>query len=317
MIEVPKFEEKDYLQFCLIKRYRIDKNGKKITKYSFRKIGLSKNISYDLRAWLLENIKSIQGKKLDSYNPATILEEPEFVNLSKIPHWNLFLEKGFSGFNFDDVDLRKEKGNLIGIMFYVKKEGKLWGQIKRIHKTSVLNQKGLYMLYLQKNNFNEIKEEKGIRFDKSFDILFYSDDKESSGIIFDKSNFKTILDLWEEDKIKSLENLDKVELFQRSEHLDTIKEITESDMMIQRMLRNPAFEEYLNDLTYPDLVALKEEMPELIFDLNPEKQDFIFPEENKKDAMKDLIKVLCGRYNYSLNKKNIVENSGVKKVYKK
>jgi len=317
MIEVPKFREKDYLQFCLIKRYRVDKDRKKVTKYSFRKIGLSKEISPELRNWLLENINSIQGKKLDNYNPSTILEEPEIINLDEIPHWKLFLEKGFSGFNFDDVDLKKEKGNLVGIMIYVKKEGILWGQIKRIQKTNVLNQKGLYMLYLQKNNFNEIKEEKGIRFNKYFDLLFYSDGKKSTGIIFDKTNFKTILDLWEEDKIKSMENLEKVELFQQSQHIELIKEIAEKDMIVQRMLRNPAFEDYLNELTYSDFALLKEEIPELNFELDSKNNDFIFPENNKKEAMKDLIKILCGRYSYCLNKKDIAENEGIKKVYRK
>ena len=101
------------------------------------------------------------------------MEEPELVNLNEIEAWSNFDDKAFSGINFSEVDLKRESSNFVGVMIYVKKGKETWGQIKKVSKMNVLHQKGRYILYFDKNKFNDLIEEKGIRFDRNFDILFY------------------------------------------------------------------------------------------------------------------------------------------------
>ena len=52
------------------------------------------------------------------------------------------------------------------------------------------------------------------------------------------------------------------------------------------------------------------------FELNHNDETFILPEGHEKQAVKDLIKSISGRYNRSLNKRHILENGNVMRVLK-
>ncbi|PJE81270.1 hypothetical protein COU58_03500 [Candidatus Pacearchaeota archaeon CG10_big_fil_rev_8_21_14_0_10_32_42] len=316
MVEIPIFNEEDQAQICLIRKYRTTNGEEKKTNYSFFKIGVHKKISDEIKGWLSENFKKIENKNIIEYNPSVEMEELEKVELNGLEVWKEFEEKAFSGFNFQEIDLTKLKTHLSGIIIFIKKGDEVYGQIRKVTRANILDRKGWYTLFFGKDKFNDLIEEKGIRLDKGADFIFYCKKEKCEGIILDKSNFKSIFDLWEEYKKKAIVNTKEIKLFKENEYSDSFYKIVEEDRIIQKMLINPAFEKYLNEIDYSDLKSLKQEVPNIGFDLNEETQNFVLPVGKEKDAIRDLIKVISGRFGRSINNQHIIENSGVRRVLK-
>lgn len=316
MVETPTFSNEDQAQICLIRKYRTTNGEERKTNYSFFKIGVHKTISEEIKKWLVENFKKIEGKQIIEYNPSTELEELEKIELNGLEVWKDFEEKAFSGLNFQEIDLNQLKKNLSGIIIFIKKNGEIYGQIRKVTRSNVLDKKGWYTLFFGEDKFNNLIEEKGIRLDKNADFIFYCKDNKCEGIILDKTNFKSIFDLWEEYKKKALVNAKEIELFKNSQYSDSFYKIVEEDRIIQKMLINPAFEEYLNELNYADLLSLKQEVPDISFELNENSKQFVLPQGKEKEAIRDLIKLISGRFSRSINNKHVMETSGIRRVLK-
>lgn len=316
MVKIPEFKEEDYAQICFVKKYGRKKDGKNVTNYSFFKIGIRKEISKEVKEWVKQNFKKIKKEKIIDYNPSVELEDLERIDLKKLEAWNKFEQEAFDGINFRAPELNKLKSNLIAVIIFVKTINNYYGQIKRIFPGNILNQKGLYNLYFNGEEFNDLREESGLRLYKSADFIFCSDDKGSEGIVLNKENFNKIFDLWEEYKKRSLENAKEVKLFAQSQYFNSFCVVINEDKQIQKMLMNPVFENYLNEIGYGDLAKLKRQVPGLNFELDDKQKDFILPKDNEKEAIRDLIKVISGRFGRSINNKHVVENSGIKRVLK-
>ncbi len=314
MIKLPEFDDEWNLHVVLVKRYRMEENGEKKTKYTFFKIGLKKSISDQLKQWLLENFEKLKDVKVMDYNPSVELEELEKVDLRGIDVWEDFEKKAFIGINNREIKLKEIRYGLSGIIICMKKGNKFYGQIKRLFPSQVLYRKGFFTLFLGEDTFNDLREETGIRLSKKADFIFYGEEKNAEGIILDKENFKAVFDLWEEYRKKAINNSKKIKLFEESKCFGSLCDSIEKDRQIQKMLINPIIEKYLNDLSYSDLVSLKEGAPDLCFELDKENEDFILPSGKEKEAIKDLIKAVSGRFGFSINQKHLVENSGIRRV---
>ncbi|KKG07784.1 hypothetical protein [Methanosarcina sp. 2.H.A.1B.4] len=312
-IELPELEKKDYPQICFIKKYR----HQGTTRYTFLNIATSKEISKTLLKWLEKNFQSIVGKTIVPYNPSIPLENLESVDLRSLQNWQYFEQKAFT-LNENENDLDKIKKHLVGFMIYLKKGNTTYGQIRRTAPSSVLNKKGVYNVYFGESIFNEIKEEKEFKIDDKADLIFKHSEDASDSIIFDKENFKLIFDMKEEEKREALLIIETFEIFSTDgESLTKIKVFVENDRTLQSMLINPSFKDYINEIDFQVLRELKEEVQERIcFELDHENGKLILPEGNEKQAVKDLIKSISGRYNRSLNKKHVLENGNVMRVLK-
>lgn len=312
-IELPQLDKKDYPQICFIKKYRDNKT----TRYTFSNVSISKEISETFLEWLKINFGNALGKTFVPYNPSIPLENLETINLQSIENWKYFEQKAFA-LNEKESDLEKVKKHLVGFMIYLKKADIIYGQIRRVSPSSILNKKGIYNLCFRESTFNEIKEENEFKIDDQADLIFKHSQNSSYSIIFDKENFKLVFDMKEEEKREALLNVESFGIFSNDGAcLTKIKYLIENDRTLQSMLINPCFKNYINEIDFEVLKELKEEVQEEIcFELDYNNEIFILPEGNEKQAVKDLIKSISGRYNRSLNKKHILESGNVMRVLK-
>lgn len=319
--EFPEFDEKDYPQICFIKKSRI--KGK--TTYTFLKASIEKEISKTFRGWFTENIRKAEERKIDTYNPSISSDSIEWIDLNSVNNWDLFLEKAFC-INEDETErsnrsiasLDEVKRHLIGFIIYIKKDKSIYGQIRKRSPSNVLNKSGIYNIYFGNSVFNEMKEEKGFQVDEFADLIFEVSDESSYAIIYNKSNFKDIFDMREQEKRDALEVISKVSLFTKNKVVyEKIMIIVEDDRNLQKMLINPSFSEYFEEVDFSVLNELKNEVSNGVnFEIDVTNQDLILPVGKEKEAVKDIIKSVTGRYKRSLNRKHIVESGNVKRVLK-
>lgn len=312
-LKLPDLDNKDYPQICFVKRYR----HLGTTRYAFSNVSISKSISKFFLEWLENNFESIKGKEIVPYNPSVPLETLETIDLMNIENWKYFVQKAFT-LNENESDLEKVKKHLVGFMIYLKKENTIYGQIRKVLPSSILNKKGVYNVYFGESTFNEIKKESEFKIDDQADLIFKYSDDSSDSIIFNKENFKLIFDMKEEEKREALSVVENFEIFSNDgECLPKIKFFVENDRTLQSMLINPCFKDYVNEIDFQILKELKEEVEgKVSFELNHNDETFILPEGHEKQAVKDLIKSISGRYNRSLNKRHILENGNVMRVLK-
>lgn len=314
MIDFSKVEENDGVQLVVIKKYASWNEKERQTNYSFFKIGLKKDISSKLKDWVIANFKSVKDKKIIDYNPSVELEDLEKIDLRNFNAWREFEDNAFKGINFKEIQLKQIGKSAVGLVMFVKTNDGVFGQIKRISPSYILSKGLSYILHFDGASFSDLKEETGIRLDHKADFIFYTNKEKSEGIIINKDNFNFVFDVWEEYKKKALSNSKNIKIFADSFCFDLLCQLVESDRQIQRMLINPLIERYLNEISYPELKALKNGAPSLNFEIDEEKQDFILPLGNEKEAIRDLIKAVSGRFGFTINQKHLVENSGVRRI---
>ena len=305
----PKLNNNNYVQICFIRKYRQNKKS----YYVFYNVEIEKEISITLKGWLEKNIYLCNNKSFSSYNPSNYSNkyeyEYEYFNFESLDKWTIFSEKAFTIQN-EKVELSDIKRNLIGYIIYVKIDGFILGQIRKLSPSNVLDKKGFYRLFFDNSKFNDLQEETGLRIDKKADLVFIKSDEKSEAIIFDQKNFKLIFDMHEEEKKEAIKILDKISILKNHPDYDVLMQITSDDRIIQRMLINPVVKNYLNEIDYSTIKQLKLELGDKIaFKIDDENQQIIFKTGNEKKGIHDLIKTVTSKYNRSLNNKHIIEST--------
>ncbi len=312
-INIPKIDSNNYVQLCFIRKYRqTDK-----TRYMFFSIDTSKPVANDLKKLLMDNISRCKKtKNIKSYNPSINSTDLEALNLSTVYNWSFFDKKAFLD-NTNNISLKDIKRQLVGFLVYVKTKNSIIGQIRKITPSSVLESKGLYKMFFDGRKFNEIKEDIGLQIDNKADIVFVKKKISTEAIIINKDNFKSIFDVYEQEKKEAVDIFKNVDILHSSQNSKMIQTFIESSRQLQKMIINPVVREFVSKFNFKILIKLKKEVPEKVsYEIDDKNNDFILPEGKEKQALKDIIKAMVGKYNQDLEGKHIYENAGVKKVLK-
>lgn len=312
-IKFPRIEEES-AQICFVKRHR----QKGETKYIFYNVNIHTDVSNKLKTWLSNNVNNFRNMELREYNPSLDDNNQEVIDLSKkVDKWPIFAE---SAFNINPVqinDLNDIRRSLTGFIIYVKSNGYTIGQIRKIFPKSILSKKGIYKVFFRNGTFNEIKEDIGLQVDDKADLIFMQSDDTSQGVVINKENFKLIFDMREQEKKEAITIFENLKLLSRSKHSAEIRNLVKNDRQIQKMLINPALQQYMDSVNYEILKKLKQKVGDKIaYELDDVNRDFILPESQKKKALKDIIKTMCGRYNQDLKGDHIMESTNIKRLLK-
>lgn len=313
-IKFQEISDDEKTQLVFVKKYRQyskEYQQQKETKYVFYRANIVKEVSEKLEIWLVDNIKKVDGKHLIESNTSENGDNLKYVNLSTVERWGFFKDRAFTITTQDDADLFKIKSNLIAYIVYIKNnENDVVGYVRKITPSSVLNQTGRFKLLSSGSVFNEIKEDKGIKIGEHADVIFRIENDISEGVILDEPNFNSIFDMYEQQEKESIKILNSIAIISDHPEKDEIESIVLNDRRIQKMLINPIVEEHMNEMTFETFRILKQEIPEtLSFDVDELNKQIIFPEDDKKKAIRDFIKVIGWRYLKSLDLTHIVEGT--------
>lgn len=186
-INFPKISKK--VQICFVRKYR--QQGK--TYYIFYRANINTKVSKVISNWMTNNIASVDSAEVTDYTLDNY-QTPEYVDLDTIDAWATFKEKAFSISKQEKSNLVKIKHNLVAFIVYVKLENTIFGYMRKITPSSVLNREGLFQVFLDDSTFNDIKEQKGLEIDPYSDLVFKIHQGKSEGIITKKFNFNSIVD---------------------------------------------------------------------------------------------------------------------------
>lgn len=313
-IKFQEISDDEKTQLVFVKKYRQyskEYQQQKETKYVFYRANIVKEVSEKLEIWLVDNIKKVDGKHLIESNTSENGDNLKYVDLSTVERWGFFKDRAFTITTQDDADLFKIKSNLIAYIVYIKNdENDVVGYVRKITPSSVLNQTGRFKLLSSGSVFNEIKEDKGIKIGEHADVIFRIENDISEGVIIDEPNFNSIFDMYEQQENESIKILNNIAIISDHPEKDEIESIVRNDRRIQKMLINPIVEEHMNEITFEIFRILKQEIPEtLLFDVDESNKQIIFPEDDKKKAIRDFIKVIGWRYLKSLDLTHIIEGT--------
>ena len=304
-IKFPDIEDKEKAQLVFVRKYRQNK----VTRYIFYRANINKNVSEELKKWLKEHIKKVEDKTLNEYSPDNY-KDLEYVDLPSIDKWEFFQKHAFSIKSQEHADLSKIKSNLVAFIIYIQKGKEIIGSIRKITPSNVLNKTGLFTLFLENSAFNELREDKGIRIDKYSDFVFKITKDKSEGVIITKYNFNSIFDVYEQQKKESIKLLKNCTVISSHPESNDIQEIVKSDRTIQRMLINPIVKDHMNEINFDIIKNLKNEIQTtLAFEIDEQNKQIVFPNNNKKEAIRDFIKVISWKYSRSLDSTHIVEGN--------
>jgi len=304
-IKFQEIEDKEKVQLVFVRKYRQNR----VTRYIFYRANINKKVSEELKKWLKDHIEKVDDKDLKEYSPDNY-KDLEYVDLSSIDKWKFFKDQAFTIKSQEQTDLSKIKSNLVAFIIYLQKGKQIIGSIRKITPSNVLNKTGLFTLFLENSAFNEIKEDKGIRIDKYSDFVFKITTDKSEGIIVTKYNFNSIFDVYEQQKKESVKLLKDCTVISSHPESNQIKEIVKNDRTIQRMLINPIVKDHMNEINFDIIKNLKNEIQTtLAFEVDEQNKQIIFPDNKKKEAIRDFIKVISWKYSRSLDSTHIVEGN--------
>lgn len=312
----------DYAHICFIRKYR-DHN--KNTRYVFKSPEIdANNVSNMFLTWLKNNYMKIDFDNISEYNAGVPQETNEWTNLNDVGAWDYFLNPINHDFDreISQSELDKMDTSFAGIMIFCRKDGCVYGQIKRLKPKFVLNNSEGFLAIFDQNENNyisKLQNEKGFRISSDSDILF-NIDSEGVGraVIFSKEQFEDIFDLSQELKQNAINVLYNIELFVENPAFQDILSFVEEDRTIQKMLNNRVFlDGSVKYLTFDELKRLKEIAGEiLLFEISEEGNDFILPDDAKKGkALRQIIKAISRRYIVGEDGKIFMENAGITEIW--
>jgi len=309
-VNFPEVGDGARAQLVFVRKYRQNK----VTRYIFYRANIQQRVSNELKTWLLDNVVGVSGRQVNDYNTAED-HDYEHVDLNDIDNWSEFNDKAFALDCQEIDDIAKIKTHLIAFMVYIQQNDGIVGTVRRITSGNLLDKTGVYALFLDDSSFSDIKEEKGVRVDKYSDLVFHLSGDTAEGVIKQKWAFNTIFDIYEQQKRESVELLETCTLLDAHPNRDDILSLVQEDRQVQRMLMNPLVREHMGDVDFETMKQLKTEIPEVLsFDIDEANQQVLFPEENRKQAVHDFIKVIALKYWRSLDRDHIAEATPAKFV---
>jgi len=323
----------------IIKRYRKQDGGDRQYKYLFYRAEIADKVAESLKEILFTYINSLSRLGTESipvYHP-DLEEIPCYVEFSStdFPYWSYFVDALRIDYEEERVPKNIES-NLWGYLFYLRTPQHAIGYAKRLSKSKVVKKSflkgGLVHRGTVLNSVEETKEDKpilafnaietveGIEFDNSADFVFVvnfdGEDRnkaESSwGVIWNKSGFESLLDVYEHQKQKALEILEQCNTLQSvltDEDFQNFKQIIESNRQLHKMLLHPVTRQYMNEATIEDFKWVKEKFgDEVSFDIDEDSNRVILPptdSEEYKKAVREVLGVIGARFTKTLNDQHI------------
>lgn len=322
-IRFPEIEGDPHM--LIIKRSQLPKkeraNDRKY-RYSFYQAYMRNDIISAFRDILHNHILSLQNSQeneLPKYHP-DIEELPCYVELNPIefPYWDDFIDAIKIGSESRSRRApRKLKSNLWGYVFYLYNDQYAIGYVRKLSPSKVLNKTIITTLIHDGLVFDSIKEVKGIEFDGSIDFVFVVFNDEDPdiidwGIIWNKNNFESLLDVYEYQKQKAMEVLRQCNTLPSvlmDEDLQNFKQAVESNRQLHKMLLNPVTKQYMNEVTIDDFKQVKGKFGnEVSFDIDANTGRVILPpvdSEGYIKAIREVLGVIGARFTKTINDRHI------------
>ncbi|AEH24468.1 hypothetical protein [Pyrococcus yayanosii] len=318
-------------QMLIIKRYPLRKQSEdsestnKRYRYLFYPAEITDDVAENLKEILSNYISmtlNTQGENnLPSYHP-DIDELPCYVELTSenFPYWQDFVEVLKL-----DSDSRQERApktletNLWGYLFYLRSENYAIGYAKKLSKSKVLKKKKLLKGGLVHRGilFNSVEEIEGIELDISTDFIFVvkfdqeDNPTQSWGIIWNKSNFEALLDVYEYQKEKAMGILGQCRTLPQllsEEDLANLKATVEGNRQLHKMLLNPVTAKYMNEVTINDFKEVKKKFRDVSFDIDENNQKVLLPSPNSEEyikAVREVLSIIGARFGKTMNNQHI------------
>lgn len=310
----------------IIKRYRTQKEESTPYKYLFYPATITDEVAENFKEILsiyIDSIPKLETGSIPVYHP-DLEEFPCYVELTSdgFPYWSHFVN--VLKLDYETRAPKNIESNLWGYLFYLRAPYYAIGYAKRLSKTKIVKKKRFLKGGLVDRNivFNAVEEIDGIEFDDSVDFLFVVEfnkgnpnQVESSwGIIWNKNGFESMLDVYEHQKQKALEVLNRCRTLPSilsDDDIERFKEVVESNRQLHRMLLNPVTEKYMNEVTLKDFKQVKEKFgDEVSFDVDEEQSKVVLPspDSNREylKAIREVLSVFGARFTKTLNDDHIL-----------
>jgi|GEM_PF-4250664 len=312
----------------IIKRYPVssrDGSGEtqKKYQYSFYLAQLGSSVTISFQGILSTYVNSVQNgeNSLPQYHP-DLEEYPCYVDLNprNFPYWEDFQDSIFNPDSRSRKKPKKLESNLWGYMFYLYNDNYVIGYAKRLSPSKILKTSVIRARIHDDIILDSVQEVKGIEFDESADFVFVieldsnGNPSKSWGVIWNKNGFESMLDVYEHQKQKALEVLNRCRTLPSilsDDDLERFKEVVESNRQLHKMLLNPVTEKYMNEVTLKDFKQVKEKFgDEVSFDIDEEQGKVVLPSsDSNRDylkAIREVLGVLGARFTKTLNDDHIL-----------
>ncbi|WP_157722408.1 hypothetical protein [Thermococcus gorgonarius] len=341
MSKFPTIKDEEILVpgMFIIKRYPKQDGENRQYKYLFYHAEITDVVAEILQEILFAYITSLSRLETESipvYHP-DLEETPCYVELSSkdFPYWIYFVEALRTDYEEERVPKNIES-NLWGYLFFLRGSQYAIGYAKRLSKSKVVKKRFLRGGLAHRGDvlnsveetekdklilaFNAIETVEGIEFDNSADFVFVVnfDDvdpnkaESSWGVIWNKSGFESLLDVYEHQKRKALEILEQCNTLQSvltDEDFQNFKQIIESNRQLHKMLLHPVTRQYMNETTIEDFKWVKEKFgDEVSFDIDEDSNRVMLPptdSEEYKKAVREVLGVIGARFTKTLNDQHI------------
>lgn len=335
----PTIEEEEILVpgMFIIKRYRKQDGEDGQYKYLFYRAEITDEVAESLKEILSTYINSLSRLGTESipvYHP-DLEEIPCYVELSStdFPYWPYFVEALRTDYEEERAPKNIES-NLWGYLFYLRTPQYAIGYAKRLSKSKVVRKRflkgglvhrGAVLNSVEETGedrlilvFNSVEEVEGIEFDNSADFVFVVEfgdgdpnNAESSwGIIWNKSGFESLLDVYEHQKKKAMKILEQCRTLPQllsKEDLANLVSTVEKNRQLHKMLLNPVTAEYMNEVTINDFKEVRNKF-DVSFDIDENNQKIILPAPNSDNytkAVREVLSIIGARFGKTINNKHI------------
>lgn len=320
-IEFPQIE--GVPRMFIIKRYSQKGDGETSYRYLFYPARITDDVAESLREILSSYVASlldVESESIPIYHP-DLEEFPCYVELTvnTFPYWSYFIKA--LKLNYETGSSPKNiESSLWGYLFYFRTPTYAIGYAKRLSKSKVLRKRLLKGGLVDRNIvFNSVENVKGIEIDNSADFVFvvkfnpHDNPIESWGIIWNKSNFESLLDVYEHQRQKAMEILNQCHTLPRllpEDSFNTFKEVIKGNRQLHKMLLNPITKLYMNEVTIDDFKEVKEKFGnEVSFDVDERSGKIIlpFPDSSREylKAVREVLGVIGARFTKTLNNRHI------------
>lgn len=307
----------------IIKRYSQKEDGETSYRYLFYPARITDDVAESLGGILSSYVSSLEDMESESipiYHP-DLEEFPCYVDLTvnTFPYWSYFTKALKLNYEAERAPKNIES-SLWGYLFYFRTPTYAIGYAKRLSKSKVLRKRLLKGGLVDRNIvFNSVEDVEGIEIDNSADFVFVvkfdpnDNPIESWGIIWNKPNFESLLDVYEHQRQKAMEILNQCRTLPRllpEDSFNTFKEVIKGNRQLHKMLLNPITKLYMNEVTIDDFKEVKEKFGnEVSFDVDERSGKIIlpFPDSSREylKAVREVLGVIGARFTKTLNDRHI------------